>query len=83
MQAVYALIRKAAQTSANVFISGESGTGKELVARAVHYNSDRRASAFVPVNCSAIPDSLLESELLATSRGRSPVPRTAGPVSSR
>ncbi len=69
MQAVFGLIRKASRTSANVIISGESGTGKELVARAVHYNSDRRASAFVPVNCTAIPDSLLESELFGHVKG--------------
>ncbi len=69
MQAVFGLIRKASGTSANVIISGESGTGKELVARAVHYNSDRRASAFVPVNCTAIPDSLLESELFGHVKG--------------
>ncbi|NCD26119.1 MAG: sigma-54-dependent Fis family transcriptional regulator [Deltaproteobacteria bacterium] len=69
MRAVFDMIRKASGTSANVIISGESGTGKELVARAVHYNSDRRASAFVPVNCTAIPDSLLESELFGHVKG--------------
>lgn len=69
MQAVFALIRKASTTTANVIISGESGTGKELVARAVHYSSDRRAAAFVPVNCTAIPDNLLESELFGHVKG--------------
>lgn len=69
MQTVFSMIRKASQTSANVFISGESGTGKELVARAVHYNSDRRSAAFVPVNCTAIPDTLMESELFGHVKG--------------
>lgn len=69
MQLVFRRISKAASTSANVLISGDSGTGKELVARAVHYNSDRRAAPFVPVNCAAIPDSLVESELFGHVKG--------------
>ncbi|MBC16908.1 Transcriptional regulatory protein ZraR [Pseudodesulfovibrio profundus] len=69
MQKVFSRIGKAAGTDANVLISGDSGTGKELVARAVHYNSDRRGAPFVPVNCTAIPDSLVESELFGHVKG--------------
>jgi DNA-binding NtrC family response regulator len=69
MQLVFRRIGKAAATNANVLISGDSGTGKELVARAVHYHSDRRAAPFVPVNCAAIPDSLVESELFGHVKG--------------
>lgn len=69
MDLVFNRIGKAAATDANVLIPGDSGTGKELVARAVHYNSNRRSSSFVPVNCTAIPDSLVESELFGHVKG--------------
>jgi DNA-binding NtrC family response regulator len=69
MREVFELIRRVANSPTNILITGESGTGKELVAKAIHYNSDRKDAPFVPVNCAAIPDQLLESELFGHMRG--------------
>ncbi len=69
IQAVFDLIRRVADSPTNVLITGESGTGKELVAKAIHYNSSRKEAPFVPVNCAAIPEQLLESELFGHMRG--------------
>ncbi len=69
MRKVFEMVRKVADTKSNVLISGESGTGKELIARAIHNNSGRSRLPFVTVNCSAMPEPLLESELFGHMKG--------------
>jgi DNA-binding NtrC family response regulator len=69
MQKVIQLIHQVAGTKATVLVQGESGTGKELVARAIHYESDRSSKPFVVINCTAIPSNLLESELFGYEKG--------------
>jgi two-component system response regulator AtoC len=69
MQKIFDVIKKVSQYKSTVLITGESGTGKELVARALHYNSDRSPNPFIAVNCGAIPENLLESELFGHAKG--------------
>ena len=69
MQEVFKLIKKVAKSKGNVLITGKSGTGKELVARAIHYNSDRKHKPFVAVNCGAIVGNLMESEFFGHKKG--------------
>ncbi|MFW6255151.1 MAG: sigma-54-dependent transcriptional regulator [Chitinivibrionales bacterium] len=69
MQQVFEMIRRLGKNDVNVLIIGESGTGKELCARAIHYHSSRKEYPFVPINCGAIPENLIESELFGYVRG--------------
>jgi two-component system, NtrC family, response regulator PilR len=66
---IYHLVQKLAKNSTNILITGESGTGKELIARAIHFNGPRKSMPFVAVNCGAIPETLIESELFGHVRG--------------
>jgi two-component system response regulator PilR (NtrC family) len=69
MMALYDLLEKVSPTKTNILIAGESGTGKELVAKAIHFNSPRKEKPFVTLNCGAIPESLIESELFGHMKG--------------
>ncbi|MGI8786246.1 MAG: sigma-54-dependent transcriptional regulator [Pyrinomonadaceae bacterium] len=69
LQKVFRVVEKVADTNASVLIEGESGTGKELIARAIHYKSRRAAKSFLAVNCGALPESILESELFGHAKG--------------
>jgi DNA-binding NtrC family response regulator len=69
MQELYRMIQRVARTDSTVLIMGESGTGKELIANALHFSSPRRDRPFVPINCGAIPEELMESELFGHERG--------------
>jgi len=69
MQKIYDLIERISDSSSNVLITGESGTGKELAAKAIHYNGVRKEGPFIAVNCAAIPEALLESELFGYKKG--------------
>ena len=69
MQAVFELIRRASPSDSTILINGESGTGKELVAKAIHYNSPRANGRFIKMNCAALPEGLIESELFGHEKG--------------
>ena len=83
MQEIFSTIARVAPTRATVLLAGESGVGKDLIARAIHFHSPRRDRPFVKINCTAIPENLMESELFGYEKGApSPAPRNRNPASS-
>ena len=83
LRKVFTALQRAASTDTTVLIEGESGTGKELFARSLHALSSRADAPFVAINCAAIPETLLETELFGHERGRSPVPFRGNRASSK
>ena len=69
MKDIFSLIQKLSKVDTTVLIRGENGTGKELVAKAIHYNSPRKSGPFIAINCGAIPENLMESELFGHEKG--------------
>jgi DNA-binding NtrC family response regulator len=69
MQNIYKMIRRVSKSNTNILITGPTGTGKELVARAIHFNSNRANKPFIPINCGAVPESLWESEFFGHKKG--------------
>ena len=83
MKALQETIRRVAHSDSTVLISGDSGTGKELIARLIHQQSARSQNRFIQVNCAAIPEELIESELFGHEKGRSPGPTRRRSASSK
>ena len=69
MKDIFKMVRQIADSKSTVLIMGESGTGKELISRAIHYHSNRKNSPFITINCAAIPETLIESELFGHEKG--------------
>src|SRR5438128_1993181 len=69
MREIFATVKRLSKFNTTVLISGESGTGKELLAKAIHNNSPRKGKPFIPINCGAIPENLMESELFGHKKG--------------
>ena len=82
LQRVLDVVKKVARSNATILIRGETGTGKELIAGAIHHNSPRAGRNFVKVNCAALQENLLESELFATRRAPSPAPTSSASAAS-